>query len=103
MQHTLSHLSTESLKKLLLLMHQDKVEFPLNAVRIACIGFQQHHDELMHSLRNLDAEASKKLISAVLIERNNNEDRIRKLQEQIINLHQDLRKAEIEIDRLEQK
>ena len=72
-----------------------------NAVRIACIGFQQRHDELMHALRDLDARASKMLVSAILIERKENEDKIQKLQTQIENLHDQLRQAEIEIDRLE--
>ena len=102
MQHTLCHVPTEGLKKLLLLIHQGKVDFPLDAVRVACIGFQQYHDELMHSLRDLDGNASKKVISAILIERKNNEERIEILQKQISTLHQQLREAEIEIDRLEQ-
>ena len=101
MQHTLSNLSTDVLKKLLRLIHQNKVEFPLNAVRIACIGFQQHHDELMHSLRDLDAVASKRLVAAIIIERHRQEDNICKLQRQIQQLHQQIREAEIEIDRLE--
>ena len=103
MQNTLSNLSTEILKKLLRLIHQDKVEFPLDAVRIACIGFQQHHDELMHSLRDLDALASKRIVSAILIERKRQEDSLYKLQTQIHQLHQQIREAEIEIDRLETK
>ena len=103
MQHTLCHVPTEGLKKLLLLIHQGKVEFPLDAVRIACIGFQQYHDELMHSLRDLDAYASTKVISAIVIERKNNEDRIQKLQDQVIRLNQQLRETEVELDRLEQK
>lgn len=103
MQSTLSNLSTDVLKKLLRLIHQDKVEFPLNAVRIACIGFQQHHDELMHSLRDVDAIASKRIVSAIIIERKRQEDTIHKLQAQIQNLHQQIREAEIEIDRLESR
>jgi CII-binding regulator of phage lambda lysogenization HflD len=103
MQNSLSNLSTDVLKKLLRLIHQNKVEFPLDAVRIACIGFQQHHDELMHSLRGLDSVASKRIVSAILIERKQQEDSIHKLQTQIQQLHQQLREAEIEIDRLENK
>ena len=103
MQSTLSNLSTDVLKKLLRLIHQDKVEFPLNAVRIACIGFQQHHDELMHSLRDVDAVSSKRIVSAIIIERKRQEDTIHKLQVQIQNLHQQIREAEIEIDRLESR
>ena len=103
MQSTLSNLSTDVLKKLLRLIHQDKVEFPLNAVRIACIGFQQYHDELMHSLRDIDAVASKRIVSAIIIERKRQEDTIHKLQVQIQNLHQQIREAEIEIDRLENR
>ena len=101
MHSPLSNLRTKTLKKLLLLIHQNKVEFPLNAVRIACIGFQQHHDELMYSLRELDARASKRVVSAILLERKSKEDHIQQLQEQIQRLHKQLRVAEIEIDRLE--
>ena len=57
----------------------------------------------MYSLRGLDSVASKRIVSAIIIERKQQEDSIHKLQTQIQRLHQQLREAEIEIDRLENK
>ena len=65
----LTELTTEELKRLLQLVYRDQVEFPLNAQRIACIGFQYKHLALMNALRGLDKEATRVVLVCVLAER----------------------------------
>ena len=65
----LTDLSTEELKKLLRLIYKEEATFPLNAQRIACIGFQYKHSVLMNALRGLDANAARAVIVSVLAER----------------------------------
>jgi hypothetical protein len=65
----LTNLSTEELKKLLRLIYKNEVRFPLDAERIACIGFQYKHSVLINALRDLDATASRAVIVCVLAER----------------------------------
>ena len=65
-------LTTEELKRLLKLIVNGEMELPLNAVRIACVGFQHRHEALMNSLRGLDSSAIRALLIAVLHERSKN-------------------------------
>ncbi len=65
----LTGFSTEELKKLLQLIYRDQVEFPLNAQRIACIGFQYKHQDLINALRGLSKEAATAVVVCVLAER----------------------------------
>ena len=62
-------LSTEELKKLLSLVHQEKTEFPLNPQRIACLGFQYKQAELLSVFRHLDKRAVQQVLVCVLAER----------------------------------
>ena len=75
----ISDLSTDELKRFLKLIIHNEVELPLNAVRIACVGFQHRHEALMNSLRELESNAIKALLVAVLHERSKNEQQIAKL------------------------
>ena len=72
-------LSTEELKRFLKLIIRNEVELPLNAVRIACVGFQHRHEALMNSLRGLESNAIRAILVAVLHERSKNEHQIDKL------------------------
>ena len=65
----LTELTTDELKRLLQLVYRDQVEFPLNAQRIACIGFQYKHLALMNALRGLDKNATRAVLVCVLAER----------------------------------
>lgn len=65
----LTTFTTEELKKILRLLYRDQVEFPLNAERIACIGFQYKHHALINALRGLDKEGATAVIVCVLAER----------------------------------
>ena len=65
----LTDLSTEELKKLLSLVHQEKTEFPLNPQRIACLGFQYKQVELLSVFRHLDKRAVQQILVCVLAER----------------------------------
>ena len=65
----LTTFTTEELKKILRLLYRDQVEFPLNAERIACIGFQYKHNALINALRGLDKEGATAVIVCVLAER----------------------------------
>ena len=65
----LTEFTTEELKKLLQLVYRDQVEFPLNAQRIACIGFQYKHHALINALRDLEKEAVTAVLVCVLAER----------------------------------
>ena len=65
----LTSFPTEELKKLLQLVYRDQVEFPLNAQRIACIGFQYKHQALINALRGLEKEAATAVLVCVLAER----------------------------------
>ena len=65
----LTEFTTDELKKLLQLVYRDQVEFPLNAQRIACIGFQYKHNALINALRGLDKEAVTAVLVCVLAER----------------------------------
>ena len=65
----LTDFTTEELKKLLQLVYRDQVEFPLNAQRIACIGFQYKHQSLINALRGLEKEAVTAVLVCVLAER----------------------------------
>jgi hypothetical protein len=65
----LTGFTTEELKKLLQLVYRDQVEFPLNAQRIACIGFQYKHNALINALRGLEKEAVTTVLVCVLAER----------------------------------
>ena len=75
----ISDLSSEELKRLLKLTIDNEIEVPLNAVRIACIGFQHRHEALMNSLRDLDTHAIRAVLVAVLHERSQHEQQIEKL------------------------
>lgn len=65
----LTTFTTEELKKILQLVYRDQVEFPLNAERIACIGFQYKHHALINALRGLDKESATAVLVCVLAER----------------------------------
>ncbi len=65
----LTELTTEELKKLLQLVYRDQVEFPLNAQRIACIGFQYKHLELINAFRGLGRDGVRAILVCVLAER----------------------------------
>lgn len=65
----LTDFTTEELKKLLQLVYRDQVEFPLNAQRIACIGFQYKHQALINALRGLQKDAVTVVLVCVLAER----------------------------------
>lgn len=65
----LTSLRTDELKKLLALVHQDKVEFPLNPQRVACLGFQYKQTELLSVFRHLDKRAVQQILICVLAER----------------------------------
>ena len=65
----LTEFRTDELKKLLQLIYRDQVEFPLNAQRIACIGFQYKHQALINALRGLNKEAATAVVVCVLAER----------------------------------
>jgi hypothetical protein len=65
----LTNMTTEELKKLLRLIYNNEVTFPLNIQRITCIGFQYKHSVLMKALRDLDESAARAVIVCVLAER----------------------------------
>ena len=65
----LTGFTTDELKKLLQLVYRDQVEFPLNAQRIACIGFQYKHHSLIKALRGLNKESTTSVLVCVLAER----------------------------------
>ncbi len=65
----LTTLTTEQLKKLLKYLHDGTLETPLDAHRIACVGFQFRHAELMDALRGLDEAAIRAVLVCVLAER----------------------------------
>ena len=65
----LTEMTTDELKELLRLIYKGEVEFPLNAQRIACIGFQYKHNVLINALRGLDGKAAQSVVVCVLAER----------------------------------
>ena len=65
----LTTLTTEQLKKLLKYLHDGSLETPLDAHRIACVGFQFRHAELMSALRGLDEAAVRAVLVCVIAER----------------------------------
>ena len=65
----LTQMSTEELKKLLRLMYKEQIDFPLDARRIACAGFQYRHQVLIDALRGLDQHAARAVVICVLAER----------------------------------
>ena len=65
----LTSLTTEQLKKLLKYLHDGTLETPLNAHRIACVGFQFRHSELMSALRGLNEAAIRAVLVCVIAER----------------------------------
>ena len=65
----LTSLTTAQLKKLLKYLHDGSLETPLNAHRIACVGFQFRHAELMSALRGLDESAIRAVLVCVIAER----------------------------------
>ena len=65
----LTTLTTEQLKKLLKYLHDGSLETPLDAHRIACVGFQFRHAELMDALRGLDEAAIRAVLVCVIAER----------------------------------
>lgn len=75
-------LNTEELKKLLQLLYRNQIEFPLTAQRIACIGFQYKHQELMNAFRDLDQKSVQAVLVCVLAERLEAERRAKKMQTQ---------------------
>ena len=79
----LSTLKTEELKLLLQRIYRDEIEFPLNAQRIACAGFQYKQAALMHALRDLDKRAVTAVVVCVISERYAHEEQIDKLRKQI--------------------
>ena len=66
-------LDTAALKKLLRHLHRGELECPIDAKRIACVGFQYRQAELMNSLRGLDEPAVRAVLVCVLAERQHNE------------------------------
>lgn len=69
----LTALNTDELKRLLSYLHKGQLVCPVDAHRIACVGFQHKHAELMYALRNLDDEAVRAVLVCVLAERKHNE------------------------------
>ncbi len=67
----LTEMKTEELKKLLGHVHRGELKFPLNAEKIACVGFQYRNAELMSALRNLDDNGARAVLVCVLAERMN--------------------------------
>ena len=65
----LTEMTTEELRKLLRLIYRKEIQFPLNAQRIACSGFQYKHQVLIDALRDLDLKAAQAVIVCVLAER----------------------------------
>ena len=65
----LTQMSTDELKKLLRLIYKEQIEFPLDAQRIACAGFQYRHQVLIDALRGLDRHAARAVVVCVLAER----------------------------------
>ena len=65
----LTTLTTDQLKKLLKYLHDGSLETPLDAHRIACVGFQFRHAELMSALRGLDEAAVRAVLVCVIAER----------------------------------
>ena len=76
----LTNFTTDELKRLLQVVYRDQVEFPLNAQRIACIGFQYKHHDLIQALRGLDTPAVQAVLVCVLAERLQQEEKRRRLQ-----------------------
>ena len=70
----LTELTLDELKKLLRFVYRHEVEFPLNAQRIACIGFQHRQTILMGALRGLDAKAVQTVLVCVIAERLQSQD-----------------------------
>ena len=62
-------MKTGELKRLLQAIHGGKTEFPLNAERVACIGLQHRQEAVLHALRGMDANATKRLLVCVIAER----------------------------------
>ena len=79
----LTTLKTEELKLLLQRIYRDEVEFPLNAQRIACAGFQYKQDALMFALRDLDKRAVTTVVVCVLAERHAQKEQMDKLRQQL--------------------
>jgi hypothetical protein len=65
----LTEMTTDELKKLLRLIYRNEVQFPLDAQRIACTGFQYKHQVLINALRDLDEKSARAVIICVLAER----------------------------------
>ena len=69
----LTNLSTSELKKLLSHLYKEELICPLTPERIACVGFQYKQEDLLGSLRNLDAEAIRVVLVCILAERRKSE------------------------------
>ena len=65
----LTLLTEEELKKLLSLLHREQIECPLTPASLACVGFQHRSEELLGTLRGLDARAVRAVVVCVLAER----------------------------------
>lgn len=76
----LTNFTTDELKRLLQMVYREQVDFPLNAQRIACIGFQYKHHDLIQALRGLDKSAVQAVLVCVLAERLEQEEKRRRLQ-----------------------
>ena len=78
----LTELRTEELKKLLTHIYKGEAEFPLNAQRLACIGFQYRQEQLMHVFRGMSKEAAQSLLVCVIAERINFKELLDKIRQQ---------------------
>ena len=65
----LTGLSLAELKKLLGHVHREEAEFPLNAQRVARIGFQHRQELLINALRGVDARGARAALVCVIAER----------------------------------
>ena len=65
----LKTVSTEELKSLLRYLHRGELDCPVTPGALACLGFQDRSDPLLHTLRGLDESAVRAVIVAVLAER----------------------------------
>jgi hypothetical protein len=63
-------LSTDALKRLLGHLHRGELVCPVDAQKIAGVGFQYKSAELMSALRDLDEAGVRAVLVCVLAERN---------------------------------
>ena len=69
----LTGLTTKELKKLLSHVYKNELECPINAERIARIGFQYKQEEITSALRGLNQEGLLCVLVCVLAERKKQE------------------------------